>query len=162
MKQKSQMKAGDGGNGCLAFRREKPCRAAGPKRRRYGRGQGDVTMVLPTIHRKHAATLLRFDPEYRGEKRPAMARAVIARTMKARASRIQVPVGTVVFDAETGEQVFDFTEDESAAADAAAPAAADATRFTSSMHQVLQPNMKTASLERIQNAAPRTGSCWPM
>ena len=59
------VKAGDGGNGCLAFRREKYVPRGGPSGGDGGRG-GDVTMVA-TIHRN---TLLhfRFNPEYTAER----------------------------------------------------------------------------------------------
>src|SRR5579883_2225470 len=55
------VKAGDGGNGCLAFRREKYVPRGGPSGGDGGRG-GDIAMVA-TIHRN---TLLhfRFNPEY--------------------------------------------------------------------------------------------------
>ena len=59
------VKAGDGGNGCLAFRREKYVPRGGPSGGDGGRG-GDVTMVA-TIHRN---TLLhfRFNPEYTAQR----------------------------------------------------------------------------------------------
>ena len=41
----------------------------------------------------------------------ATAKAATGLATKAKASIVQVPVGTTVFDDETGEQLFDFTED---------------------------------------------------
>ena len=57
---KITVKAGDGGNGCLAFRREKFVPRGGPSGGDGGRG-GDIVMVA-TVHRN---TLLhfRFNPE---------------------------------------------------------------------------------------------------
>src|ERR1035441_10565241 len=77
------VKAGDGGNGCLAFRREKYVPRGGPSGGDGGRG-GDVVMVAS----EHANTLLqfRFNPE------------------------LKVPVGTVVYDEATGERLYDFTQ----------------------------------------------------
>ena len=59
------VKAGDGGNGCLAFRREKYVPRGGPSGGDGGRG-GDVVMVCS----EHANTLLqfRFNPEHKAER----------------------------------------------------------------------------------------------
>ena len=59
------VKAGDGGNGCLAFRREKYVPRGGPRGGDGGRG-GDVTLVAT----EHANTLLqfRFNPEHKAER----------------------------------------------------------------------------------------------
>ena len=59
------VKAGDGGNGCLAFRREKYVPRGGPSGGDGGRG-GDVYMVA----NPHMNTLmhLRFNPEHRAQR----------------------------------------------------------------------------------------------
>ena len=59
------VKAGDGGNGCLAFRREKYVPRGGPSGGDGGRG-GDVVMVAS----QHHNTLLhfRFNPEHKAER----------------------------------------------------------------------------------------------
>jgi GTPase len=59
------VKAGDGGNGCMAFRREKYVPRGGPSGGDGGRG-GDVTLVADP----HANTLLkyRFNPEHKAER----------------------------------------------------------------------------------------------
>jgi GTP-binding protein len=101
------VKAGDGGNGCMAFRREKYVPRGGPSGGDGGRG-GDVTMVA-TIHRN---TLLhfRFNPEYTAE-RGRHGEGSNRSGHEGESLTVQVPVGTTVFDQETGETLFDFTED---------------------------------------------------
>jgi GTPase len=101
------VKAGDGGNGCLAFRREKYVPRGGPSGGDGGRG-GDIVMVA-TIHRN---TLLhfRFNPEYTAQR----GRHGEGSNMSGHEGEnitVQVPVGTTVLDDETGETLFDFTED---------------------------------------------------
>jgi GTP-binding protein len=101
------VKAGDGGNGCLAFRREKYVPRGGPSGGDGGRG-GDVTMVA-TIHRN---TLLhfRFNPEYTAQ-RGRHGEGSNRTGHEGESLIVQVPVGTAVIDEETGETLFDFTED---------------------------------------------------
>src|ERR1041385_6235652 len=99
------VKAGDGGNGCLAFRREKYVPRGGPSGGDGGRG-GDVIFVAT----EHANTLLqfRFNPEHKAER--GRHGEGSNRTGADGASReVQVPVGTVVYDEATGERLFDFT-----------------------------------------------------
>jgi GTP-binding protein len=101
------VKAGDGGNGCLAFRREKYVPHGGPSGGDGGRG-GDVVMVA-TVHRN---TLLhfRFNPEYTAQR--GRHGEGSNRTGHDGASlTVQVPVGTSVVDEATGDVLFDFTED---------------------------------------------------
>ncbi len=101
------VKAGDGGNGCLAFRREKYVPRGGPSGGDGGRG-GDIAMVA-TIHRN---TLLhfRFNPEYTAQ-RGRHGEGSNRTGHDGESITIQVPVGTTVFDDETGEKLFDFTHD---------------------------------------------------
>jgi GTP-binding protein len=99
------VKAGDGGNGCLAFRREKYVPRGGPSGGDGGRG-GDVIFVAT----EHANTLLqfRFNPEHKAER--GRHGEGSNRTGADGASReVQVPVGTVVYDEATGERLHDFT-----------------------------------------------------
>jgi GTP-binding protein len=101
------VKAGDGGNGCLAFRREKFVPRGGPSGGNGGHG-GNIIMTA-TIHRN---TLLhfRFNPEYTAER--GWHGEGSNRTGHDGADMIvQVPVGTVAYDEEAGETLFDFTED---------------------------------------------------
>lgn len=100
------IKAGDGGNGCLAFRREKYVPRGGPSGGDGGRG-GDVIMVA-TMHRN---TLLhfRFNPEYTAQ-RGRHGEGSNRTGHDGENVTVEVPVGTVIFDAETGEKLFDFTK----------------------------------------------------
>ena len=100
------VKAGDGGNGCLAFRREKYVPRGGPSGGDGGRG-GDVILTST----EHANTLLqfRFNPEHKAER--GRHGEGSNRTGADGASReVQVPIGTVVYDDATGERLYDFTK----------------------------------------------------
>jgi GTPase len=99
------VKAGDGGNGCLAFRREKYVPRGGPSGGDGGRG-GDIALVAS----EHYNTLLhfRFNPEHTAER--GRHGEGSNRTGRDGANlELPVPVGTTVFNADTGEQLFDFT-----------------------------------------------------
>jgi len=102
------IKAGNGGNGCLAFRREKFVPRGGPSGGDGGHG-GDVEMVASTHHN----TLLhfRFNPEHEAE-RGRHGEGSNRTGRDGKGIELKVPVGTVVFDAETGEQLADFTFSE--------------------------------------------------
>jgi GTP-binding protein len=103
-----RVKAGDGGNGCLAFRREKFVPRGGPNGGDGGRG-GDVTLVSSG----HYNTLLhfRFNPEHKAER--GRHGEGSQRTGRDGASiDLPVPVGTVVYNADTGELLHDFTAAE--------------------------------------------------
>jgi GTP-binding protein len=102
------IKAGDGGNGCLAFRREKYVPRGGPSGGDGGHG-GDIVMEA-TIHRN---TLLhfRFNPEYTAE-RGRHGEGSNKTGHDGKGLVVQVPVGTTIFDAATGEKLFDFVEDK--------------------------------------------------
>ena len=99
------VKAGDGGNGCLAFRREKYVPRGGPSGGDGGRG-GDVIMVASPHHN----TLLhfRFNPEHKAE-RGRHGEGSNKTGRDGESKEIETPVGTIVYDAETGEQLHDFT-----------------------------------------------------
>lgn len=100
------VKAGDGGNGCLAFRREKFVPRGGPSGGDGGRG-GDVVMVAS----QHHNTLLhfRFNPEHKAE-RGRHGEGSNRTGRVGEAVELPVPVGTIVYDAATGELLHDFTE----------------------------------------------------
>ena len=99
------VKAGDGGNGCLAFRREKYVPRGGPSGGDGGRG-GDVIFVAT----EHQNTLLqfRFNPEHKAE-RGRHGEGSNRTGAEGHTLEVQVPVGTVVYDEATGEKLHDFT-----------------------------------------------------
>jgi len=100
------VKAGDGGNGCVAFRREKYVPRGGPAGGDGGDG-GDV--VLEST--EHLNTLLpfRYNREFRAE-RGRHGEGSKRHGAEGADRTIRVPVGTVVVDEESGETLFDFTE----------------------------------------------------
>ena len=100
------VKAGDGGNGCLAFRREKFVPRGGPSGGDGGHG-GDVTLVASL----HYNTLLhfRFNPEHKAE-RGRHGEGSNRTGHDGESIELPVPVGTIVYNRDTGEQLFDFTE----------------------------------------------------
>src|ERR1700719_4153901 len=99
------VKAGDGGNGCLAFRREKFVPRGGPSGGDGGRG-GDITMVAS----QHYNTLLhfRFNPEHTAQ-RGRHGEGSNRSGREGDSIELPVPVGTIVYDAETGEMLPDLT-----------------------------------------------------
>jgi GTP-binding protein len=99
------VKAGDGGNGCVSFRREKYIEFGGPNGGDGGDG-GDVYLVAE----QNLNTLVDFRHEryyeaQRGEN--GMGNQMTGRRGEDR--EISVPVGTVVYDNETGELIGDLT-----------------------------------------------------
>jgi GTP-binding protein len=103
---KIMIKAGDGGNGCVAFRREKYVPRGGPSGGDGGNG-GDVFIEA----NPHDNTLLRYryNREFKAG-RGGHGEGSDCHGASADEMVLKVPVGTVVYDAETGEQLFDFTQ----------------------------------------------------
>lgn len=99
------VKAGNGGNGCLAFRREKFVPRGGPSGGDGGRG-GDVYLVASP----HQNTLLhfRFNPEHKAE-RGRHGEGSDRTGHEGKSIDVLTPVGTVVYDADSGEKLHDFT-----------------------------------------------------
>jgi len=100
-----RVKAGDGGNGCLAFRREKYVPRGGPSGGDGGRG-GDVVMVAS----EHHNTLLhfRYNPEHTAQ-RGRHGEGSNRTGREGVSIELPVPVGTIVYDADSGELLHDFT-----------------------------------------------------
>ncbi len=100
------VKAGDGGNGCLAFRREKYVPRGGPSGGDGGHG-GDVVMIAT----EQQNTLLQFsyNPEHKAD-RGRHGEGSNCTGADGPDLEVLVPVGTIVFDEGTGERLFDFTE----------------------------------------------------
>ena len=103
---KISIKAGDGGNGCVAFRREKYVPRGGPSGGDGGNG-GDVYIEA----NPHDNTLLRYryNREFKAG-RGGHGEGSNCHGKSAEDLVLKVPVGTVVFDADTGEQLFDLTQ----------------------------------------------------
>jgi GTPase len=101
---KIRVKAGDGGNGCMAFRREKFVPRGGPSGGDGGRG-GDV--LMESTERHNTLIHFRYNPEYKAQ-RGEHGMGSNCTGQDGRSAVLQVPVGTSLYDQETGELVHDF------------------------------------------------------
>src|ERR1700723_3675238 len=99
-----RVKAGDGGNGCVAFRREKFVPRGGPSGGDGGRG-GDV--VMESSERHNTLVHFRFNPEHKAE-RGRHGEGSNCTGRDGEHMILKVPVGTMLYDAETGELIHDF------------------------------------------------------
>src|SRR6201987_3984527 len=102
---KIRIKAGDGGNGCMAFRREKFVPRGGPSGGDGGRG-GDV--IMESSERHNTLIHLRYNPEHKAQ-RGQHGMGSNCSGSDGRSIILQVPVGTSLYDTETGELVHDFS-----------------------------------------------------
>jgi GTP-binding protein len=99
-----RVKAGDGGNGCMAFRREKFVPRGGPSGGDGGHG-GDVLMVSSLSH--NTLVHFRFNPEWKSDR----GGHGLGSNMSGAAGEynlLKVPVGTLLYDDDTGELIHDF------------------------------------------------------
>ncbi|MGC8941269.1 MAG: GTPase ObgE [Sulfurihydrogenibium sp.] len=106
-KAKIYVKAGDGGNGCVAFHREKFVPMGGPSGGDGGKG-GDVIIVADS----HLQTLMDF--KYKRHYKAERGQHGQGGNKKGKDGEdliIKVPVGTVIKDAETGEILADLVEE---------------------------------------------------
>jgi GTP-binding protein len=103
---KIRVKAGDGGNGCMAFRREKFVPRGGPSGGDGGRG-GDVVMVSSQRH--NTLIHFRYNPEHKGQ-RGEHGMGSNCSGLDGNSVILQVPVGTSLYDQGTGELIHDFQE----------------------------------------------------
>jgi GTP-binding protein len=103
---KIRVKAGDGGNGCMAFRREKFVPRGGPSGGDGGRG-GDV--VMESSQRHNTLIHFRYNPEHKAQ-RGEHGMGSNCTGLDGKSIVLQVPVGTALYDQETGELVHDFSE----------------------------------------------------
>ena len=104
------VRSGDGGRGCVSFRREKYVPRGGPDGGDGGRGGSVVLAVSPNL-----STLLDF--RYRRIFRAKRGQHGMGKNMHGKNAPdlvIPVPPGTVVSDAGTGETLADLTRDREA------------------------------------------------
>jgi GTP-binding protein len=99
-----RVKAGDGGNGCMAFRREKFVPRGGPSGGDGGHG-GDV--VMESSERHNTLVHFRFNPEHKAE-RGRHGEGSNCTGRDGESMILKVPVGTALYDEATGELVHDF------------------------------------------------------
>jgi GTPase len=100
------VKGGDGGNGVTAFRREKFVPRGGPSGGDGGRG-GSV--YLESSEQLNTLLQFRFNPQYRAD-RGGHGEGSNCSGRDGQDLIVQLPVGTIVTDAETGDLVHDFSE----------------------------------------------------
>ncbi len=103
---KIKVKAGDGGNGGTAFRREKFVPRGGPS---GGDGGVGGSVWMESDEGLNTLLHLRYNPEHKAE-RGKHGEGSNRHGKDGEDVTVRVPVGTQVHDAETGELLFDFTE----------------------------------------------------
>src|SRR5579875_1349811 len=95
--------AGSGGNGCVAFRREKFVPRGGPS---GGDGGDGGSVYLESTAHLNTLLKFRFNREFRAE-RGGHGEGSNRHGKNGEDLVIQVPVGTVVYDGQTGEKLID-------------------------------------------------------
>jgi GTPase len=100
------VRGGDGGNGCVAFRREKYVPRGGPSGGDGGNG-GDA--ILQSTEQENTLLRYRYNREFRAD-RGRHGEGSNCHGRSGVDTILTVPVGTLVFDEESGERLFDFTE----------------------------------------------------
>lgn len=104
---KAHLIAGNGGKGCVSFRREKYVALGGPNGGDGGKG-GDVVFIAD--HNVNTLIDFKFHPFLKAQKGENGSGAGCTGKM-GKNVKVRVPIGTVVKDALTGEQLHDFTKD---------------------------------------------------
>jgi GTP-binding protein len=99
-----RIKAGDGGNGCMAFRREKFVPKGGPSGGDGGHG-GDVLMSSSLSH--NTLVHFRFNPEHKAQ-RGGHGLGSNCSGYAGESTTLKVPIGTLLYDDQTGELIHDF------------------------------------------------------
>jgi len=129
---KIRVKAGDGGNGCMAFRREKFVPRGGPSGGDGGKG-GDV--IMESSERHNTLVHFRFNPEYKAE-RGRHGEGSNRTGHEGADVVLKVPVGTILYDDDTGEKIHDFTHaDERVVIARGGRGGRGNARFATSTHQ---------------------------
>ncbi|HLI75649.1 MAG TPA: GTPase, partial [Acidobacteriaceae bacterium] len=99
-----RVKAGDGGNGAMAFRREKFVPRGGPSGGDGGHG-GDVLMRASLSH--NTLIHFRYNPEWKSQ-RGGHGLGSNMSGYQGESTTLEVPVGTVLYDDDTNELIHDF------------------------------------------------------
>src|SRR5712671_7577865 len=129
---KIRVKAGDGGNGCMAFGREKFVARGGPSGGDGGKG-GDI--VMESSQRHNTLVHFRFNPEHTAQ-RGRHGEGSNKTGRDGDGIVLKVPVGTIVYADETGEKIFEFTEaDQSFVIARGGRGGRGNARFATSVHQ---------------------------
>jgi GTPase len=102
---KIYVKGGDGGNGCMAFRREKFVPRGGPS---GGDGGSGGSVILEATQHDNTLLRYRFNREFRAD-RGRHGEGSNCTGHSGADSVLLVPVGTVVLDDQTGERLADLT-----------------------------------------------------
>jgi GTP-binding protein len=103
---KIRVKAGDGGNGVTAFRREKFVPRGGPS---GGDGGVGGSVWMESDEGLNTLLHLRYNPEHKAD-RGRHGEGSNRHGKDGEDAVVRVPVGTQVFDTESGDLIFDFTE----------------------------------------------------
>src|SRR5207248_2645069 len=129
---KIRVKAGDGGNGCMAFRREKYVPRGGPSGGDGGKG-GDIYMESSERH--NTLVHFRFTPRSKA----LSGRHGEGANKTGREGEdiiLKVPVGTILYDDESGEKIHDFSHaDERIVVARGGRGGRGNARFATSTHQ---------------------------
>ncbi len=104
---KFHVKAGDGGNGCISFRREKYVPRGGPNGGDGGRG-GNVIMECST--RLHSLIDFRYRSHFKAE-RGVHGKGKDMHGRKGKDCYMAVPIGSIIKDSETGEVLADLRKE---------------------------------------------------
>lgn len=102
-----EVRSGNGGNGCVSFRREKYIPFGGPNGGNGGRG-GSV--IVEATRNKTSLLDFKFQPSYEAPR----GQHGMGSDCDGRGGEdlvLKVPMGTLVYDSETGELVTDLTRD---------------------------------------------------
>src|SRR4051794_19431223 len=103
---KITVQAGAGGHGCIAFRREKFVPRGGPS---GGNGGDGGSIYLVADPQENTLLKFRFNHTFRA-KRGSHGQGSNKHGKSGEDMEITVPLGTMVYDEETGELIHDFTQ----------------------------------------------------
>src|SRR5437867_3592304 len=131
-KAKIRVKVGGGGIGCVAVRREKYVPRGGACGGDGGKG-GDIYMESSERH--NTLVHFRFNPEYKAQ-RGRHGEGANKTGREGEDIILKVPVGTILYDDETGEKIHDFSDpDERIVVARGGRGGRGNARFATSTHQ---------------------------